>query len=601
MPLTLREVLSLEAVRRGAPKVVATADRLDVPVRWVHVAELSDVGRLLRGGELVLSTGIALPSSAALLADYVAGLAGAGVAGLAVELGQRYVSSLPSGLVAAAEARGMPLIAFEREVPFVEITEAVHARIIDGQHAELVSAQQVHSVFTSMSVEGAPAGEIVAAAARLAGRPVILADLAYRVLASADGGSFDGFSPSGLSLDGFADRARAACEGRPRTFFAPDPGWLVTTVGARGEDWGRLFLVCGQAPGSGSDSAPEDPVSASPAPSDSSPSDLVLLERAATTLALGRLLTRQAESVERQAHRTLISAIISDPDLSSAAARARAMGVPVAGRQLVALVARIRDPGTGAGGGAGAGTGLSAHAAVDALAAAVADACRDIRVPALVGSLDDLRAGALLSLPPHADTDTTLRQLTARLSPAGPVGGVAGLGSVGVTGGAASAGGGPAGWPTAGPVPGPEGPVIGVGSPAADLAEARRSFLDAREVADAAIRSPDGRPFYRLPDLRLRGLLHLLRDDVRLVLFAERELGTLRAYDEAHGTSLLADLAMYLECGGNKAAAAARAHLARPTFYQRLRLIERVLGVSLDSAESRTSLQVALLTLKPDA
>jgi purine catabolism regulator len=609
MPLTLREVLSLEVVRRGAPKVVATADRLDVPVRWVHVAELSDVGRLLRGGELVLSTGIALPSSAALLADYVAGLAGAGVAGLAVELGQRYVSSLPSGLVAAAEARGIPLIAFEREVPFVEITEAVHARIIDGQHAELVSAQQVHSVFTSMSVEGAPAGEIVAAAARLAGRPVILADLAYRVLASAGGGSFDGFSldgfspdgfsPDGFSPDGFADRARAACEGRPRTFFAPDPGWLVTTVGARGEDWGRLFLVCGQAPGSGSDSAPEDPGSASPAPSDSSPSDLVLLERAATTLALGRLLTRQAESVERQAHRTLISAIISDPDLSSAAARARAMGVPVAGRQLVALVARIRDPGTGAG--AGAGAGLSAHAAVDALAAAVADACRDIRVPALVGSLDDLRAGALLSLPPHADTDTTLRQLTARLSPAGPVGGVAGSGGVGILGGAASAGGGPAGWPTAGPVPGPEGPAIGVGSPAVDLAEARRSFLDAREVADAAIRSPDGRPFYRLPDLRLRGLLHLLRDDARLVSFAERELGTLRAYDEAHGTSLLADLAMYLECGGNKAAAAARAHLARPTFYQRLRLIERVLGVSLDSAESRTSLQVALLTLKPDA
>ena len=31
---------------------------------------------------------------------------------------------------------------------------------------------------------------------------------------------------------------------------------------------------------------------------------------------------------------------------------------------------------------------------------AVADACRDGRVPALVGSLDDVRAGALLSLRP---------------------------------------------------------------------------------------------------------------------------------------------------------------------------------------------------------
>ena len=54
-------------------------------------------------------------------------------------------------------------------------------------------------------------------------------------------------------------------------------------------------------------------------------------------------------------------------------------------------------------------------------------------------------------------------------------------------------------------------------------------------------------------------------------------------------------LAAYLEAGGNKAEAAARAHLARPTLYERLRQIERVLGVSLDSAESRTSLHVALL------
>ena len=56
-------------------------------------------------------------------------------------------------------------------------------------------------------------------------------------------------------------------------------------------------------------------------------------------------------------------------------------------------------------------------------------------------------------------------------------------------------------------------------------------------------------------------------------------------------------LAAYLEAGGNKAEAAQRAHLARPTLYERLRLIERVLGVSLDSAESRTSLHVALLAV----
>src|ERR1700722_8465486 len=110
MPLTLRKVLDLEAVRRGSPRVVAGSERPDGVVRWVHALELTDIGRLLRGGELVLSTGIALPESAAGLAEYVAALADVGIAGLAVELGRRYTGALPVPFVAAARARKVPLV-----------------------------------------------------------------------------------------------------------------------------------------------------------------------------------------------------------------------------------------------------------------------------------------------------------------------------------------------------------------------------------------------------------------------------------------------------------------------------------------------------------
>src|SRR6185437_14729338 len=419
MPLTLRQVLDLDVVRRGSPHVVAGAGRLDVPVRWVHALELTDVGRLLRGGELVLSTGIALPESPSGLADYVASLAQVGVAGLAVELGRRYTGALPPALVAAAAARGMPLVELRREVAFIEITEAVHARIIDE----------------------------------------------------------------------------------------------------------------------------------------------LLLSRAAATLALGHLLTSQAESLERQAHRTLISALIegfgfagaADADDGEAAARARAMGVEVAGRDLIAVVVRLADPVA-----AGGQVAVPRAAVLDA-AEEMAGACRADGVPALVGALDDVRAGALLSLPPGADDDKPLRALAARLGP---------------------------------------GPVIGASRPAGSLREVRDAFREAREVADLTAGNAGDtarRPYYRLPDLRLRGLLHLLREDARLSSFTERELGPLLSYDAEHGTTLVADLAAFLEAGGNKALAASRAHLARPTFYQRLRLIERVLSVSLADPESRASLHVALL------
>src|SRR5205823_13304950 len=155
---------------------------------------------------------------------------------------------------------------------------------------------------------------------------------------------------------------------------------------------------------------------------------------------------------------------------------------------------------------------------------------------------------------------------------------------------------------------GRDGLVIGVGAAVGSIRDVRRSFLEASQVADVAAErpggwpaaagphgwpaaaSPDGGPaagvpaaggssrplFYRLADLRLRGLVHLLRDDPRMQTFVERELGPLLSAEP--DTSLLDVLAAYLAVGGNKAEAAKQAHLARPTFYERLRRIERILG-----------------------
>ena len=49
----------------------------------------------------------------------------------------------------------------ERETQFIEITEAVHARIIDAHMAELRSAERLHQVFTELAVSGADNGSFV--------------------------------------------------------------------------------------------------------------------------------------------------------------------------------------------------------------------------------------------------------------------------------------------------------------------------------------------------------------------------------------------------------------------------------------------------------
>ena len=200
--------------------MLAGAHRLETPVRWVHAIELADAARLLRGGELVLTTGIALPDEGPLLDAYVADLAAVGVSALVVELGRRYTSGLPGGFVAAAEACELPLIVFDREVPFVEITEAVHARIIDDQLDQLRDSARLHEVFTDLAVAGAGPAEILRQAALLAGRPVILEDLSHHVLACEPAGT----GPAAL-LDGFEARSRAVPRGE-RTRYDEPSGWL---------------------------------------------------------------------------------------------------------------------------------------------------------------------------------------------------------------------------------------------------------------------------------------------------------------------------------------------------------------------------------------
>lgn len=537
---TVAEVLALDAVRQGNPRVVAGAAGLDRRVRWVHVTELTDVREILRGGELVLSTAIAWPDDREALARFVAELAALGAAGLVVELGRRYPEAPPKPLLLAAEKHRLPVITLGRDTRFVTITEAVHARIIDTQLAELRSSEEVHQTFTELAVEGAEPGEVVRQIAKMAEHPVVLENLAHQVLVyDATGASAEAL------LDGWEGRSRAV---RPasRTAYDERSGWLTTVVGARGQDWGRLVIVCDGVP--------------APAPTRLT----MLAERGAATLALNRLMQRDRESLERQTHRTLLAAILNhDHSAAEVALRARAIGVGLDGKRLVGIVLRLK--GSGAQSSSIQGATIENQARLRELTDHAAAAIREKRLSALIGAVDDHSVGLLLALGPQDREDSALGAF------AGAVRKLAG----------------------------PDGSefAIAVGTSVGAVRDARRSLLEAVQVADAAVRQAGGPPYHRLVDVRLRGLLHLLRDDARLQTYVERELGPLLAYDTERGTNLVAMLGVYLDQGRNKSAAADAAHLSRPSFYERLHRIERVLGVDLDSVESCLSLHVALLAL----
>ncbi|WBB67492.1 PucR family transcriptional regulator [Micromonospora sp. WMMD812] len=608
---TVREVLALDPVRHGAPRLVAGDAGLDRPVRWVHVAEVPDIATLLNGGELVLTTGIGLPGDDAGLRAFIGDLADVGVSGLVVELGRRYVSGVPRVMTAAAERRGLPLVELRRATPFVRITEAVHALIVDAQLTELRATEEIHQRFTELSVEGAGPGEVVRQAAELSGCPVVLENLSRQVLA---------YDPAGesaeLLLDAWEQHSRRI---RPagRTAYDVDNGWLVTAVGARGQDWGRLLLRwpaggdLATTPPRRPVAEPELAVDGEPAarPGAAPPTRLtILIERAASTLALGRLIRRDAEGLERQIHRTLLTALLDHSrPVDEVALRAKALGVVLERRHLVGVMVRLRadDPAgesgpTGDLGESGPATG---PARLRDLAEAVGQALHDAKLTALISAVDDHVVGALLALPDAAAEERALAAFATALRRAR-------LDAPATRPDAGSRGEGAARHDlvprqdAARRLDGRAGPgrpsdvIVAAGSGVGSPREARRSLIEARQIADAARRDRRDLPIFRLPHVGLAGLLHLLREEPRMQTFVERELGALLAYDAQHPREqLLGTLRAYLEQGRNKSAAAAAAHLSRPAFYERLARIGRVLDVDLDSVDACLSLHVALLAL----
>lgn len=124
-------------------RVVAGRAGLENEVRWAHVAELSDPVPWLRGGELVLTVGLGIGSSAEEQRDYVRRLADAGCCGLGFAL-DTWISHIPPVVRETAEDHGFPLLYVEGETPFVALVEAVaehYARDRLHEQQRVLSAQ----------------------------------------------------------------------------------------------------------------------------------------------------------------------------------------------------------------------------------------------------------------------------------------------------------------------------------------------------------------------------------------------------------------------------------------------------------------------------
>ncbi|CAM3703962.1 PucR family transcriptional regulator [Occultella aeris] len=102
-------------------KLLGGADGLDRDVRWAQATDLLDPGPYLRGEEFVLTTGAVLLDDAA-CRTFVDNLVAANAVGLGYGVGV-VTDEVPTALVAAASAAGLPIVSVPPTTPFLTFTE----------------------------------------------------------------------------------------------------------------------------------------------------------------------------------------------------------------------------------------------------------------------------------------------------------------------------------------------------------------------------------------------------------------------------------------------------------------------------------------------
>jgi purine catabolism regulator len=183
--LTVSDVLELPVMRRGLPEVVSGESHLDREVRWAHVLDVAEVGGLLRGGEFVLNNGFGIGLESHAQRSFIRDLHEQEAAAVAVELGILYTNELPGPMIAAAKGVELPLIALRRKTRFVEVTEAVHQRLMGSDLALLRRSDELSQRLTDTMLAGGDAPDLLHEIARTLGNPAVLEDASRRVVGMA--------------------------------------------------------------------------------------------------------------------------------------------------------------------------------------------------------------------------------------------------------------------------------------------------------------------------------------------------------------------------------------------------------------------------------
>ena len=414
-------------------------------------------------------------------------------------------------------------------------------RRLEAQLEEIRGSQAIHERFTALALSGAGTGAIIDAISTLAAAGVELFDPAGFRLERAGSKSQGGLGISRLELPTSITHGT----GEPLDISAGKPPRPITLTPIRAGD--ELLAVL-----------------AAEAGTFESPSRRRALEHGATVLALELAKERAAAEVERRLRGDLVEELLSHglerEESVRLAAQAERLGYRISARTWVVVIEPDDDP---------AVRSLESRATQDRLHQLVSDLCSR-RFPT---SLVVTRPASLVLLLPVSEDEPDARPGSAELKSLESFGELI--------------------LQTLHRTVRPGTFSLGIGNATQEVHELPRAHDEARQSLRLARRGGATRRVASYRNLGAFRLLLEVQNPVALGRFVDETLGPLLRYQEGRRTPLVETLEHLSAEHWNRRAARAL-HLHVNSLSYRVQRIEALLGVSLEDAETRVALSIAL-------
>ena len=532
--ITVQDILEISELDL---RLLAGAKSTSNPVRWVHITEVPDPTRWLKGGELLLTTGYGFVGDEEQQVAQIKRLIDHNISGLGFGTGFSF-DKVPPALVKVAEEYGFPLFEVPYHVPFIAITEAVASKIVNEQYSLLQRSLAVHEKLTKIVLEEKGLEAILSTLSALVGCSAVLFDFHGVVLCEAA-------YRRKLGAELVADLWRLIGDRRAdRQNFALSmdgvgSGVQVYPVVASHRIGAFLAVV--------KDSG------------DFSEYDRIILHNVVTVTALELVKKKAvAETEKRLAGDFFDELIASDLYEEEIARRLAFFGLEPQSPHLIVLIDIDDADGEAAGGDR---TDAAAQDVKERLHWTVDEFMARRDVLCISASRSD--SVVVLVQPGKMDAEEVIGL-------AGELQGVIGemVPEVSVS--------------------------VGIGRPHRQLIDLRQSYYEASYAIK--IRRLKGEPgvIASFADLGSYGLLLGLQDTLSLEVFYDSVLGKLQEYDEQNSSDLVKSLACFLEANGHWGDAAEKLYVHRHTLRYRMKRVEEITGRDLDQSQDRMEFWLAL-------